>query len=583
MDTSQLRTILWLRWRISHNQWSRGRLLNIVLTTIVAVTLLVLGILSGIAGVLVGFLALADASPLELLVAWNVFAGLFLFARMIGLVSEIQRPETIDISRMLHLPISLKGIFIINYLASHLTFSVILFLPWTLGLCLGLSLNRGGYMIGLVPLVLGFVFMINAWIYCLRGWLVTLMMNKRRRRIIIAIVVGIAFGSILITQVPYLIGNLRHDRSLLYSETTQSSPMEKQTLAHPDSSDRKTLPRAILLAHYFVPFLWVGNGVMLLAQGNIWFAVLGAAGGFGIGALGLRHAYHSTLRFYQGDATVKSTAKKAKAERHVAGRNFLEKKLPGVPEEVAASAFTFFRVLLRASEVKMALATDFIILLIFGAIIFIRQSATIGDNFKPFIAPGAIAFMFFGMSHLTFNQFGFDRSGFRTLVLLPTPRKYILLGKNFAFLPIAVGIGLVILVFIKIALNISFIVFIAAGLQLLGAFLLLSMMGNLFSVLVPYYVASGFKPTKTSTKTKLLIFGSQLLLLIAMAPIFLPAAIELLWSRVSWLPAAPTNLLFSAVLLGLLLFFYRLSLTPLGNLLQKREKEILQIVTQEVE
>jgi len=580
MDWNQLKAIFWMRWRLTRNQWSRGGLLNIVLTTIVGVALLVLGILSGIAGVLVGFLALADASPLKLLVAWDVFAGLFLFARMIGLVSEFQCPETIDVSRMLHLPISFKDIFIINYFASHLTLSNILFLPWTLGLCLGLSLNRGGYMIGLVPLVLGFVFMINAWICCLRGWLVTLTMNKPRRRAIIA---GIAFGFVLIAQVPYLIGNLRHDRRLRDSETTQSSPMEEQTLAHHDSPDRKTLPRAVLLAHYFIPFLWVGNGAMSLAQGNLWPAVLGVVGGLGIGAFGLRHAYHSTLRFYQGHVPVKSTAKKAKAERHVAGRNFLEKKLPGVPEEAAASALAFFRVLSRASEMKMALVADFIFLLIFGVVIFVWKSVTIGDNFKPFIAPGVIAFMFFGMSHFTSNQFGFDRSGFRTLVLLPTPRKYILLGKNFAFLPIAVGIGLVLLVFVKIALNISFIVFIAAGLQLLAAFLQLSMMGNLFSVLVPYHVASGFKLTKTSTKTKLLIFVSQLLLLIAMASIFLPAVMGLLWSRVSWLQAAPTNLLLSAVLLGLLLFFYRLSLTPLGNLLQKREKEILQIVTQEVE
>jgi F0F1-type ATP synthase membrane subunit b/b' len=43
------------------------------------------------------------------------------------------------------------------------------------------------------------------------------------------------------------------------------------------------------------------------------------------------------------------------------------------------------------------------------------------------------------------------------------------------------------------------------------------------------------------------------------------------------------NLFFSAVLLALLAFFYRLSLGPLGELLQRREKEILQVVTKEIE
>jgi len=581
MDASQLRTILWLRWRLSRNQWSRGGLFNAVLTTIVSVALLVAGIVSGIAGVLVGFFVLAEASPLKLLVAWDAFAAVFLLAWTIGLVSEIQRSETIDISRMLHLPVSLRDIFLVNYVASHLTFSIILFLPWTLGLCLGLILSRGGYMIGLVPLVLGFVFMISAWTYCLRGWLVTLMVNKRRRRAIIA---GVTFGFILITQVPYLIGNLRHDHRKHAPETTQSAPAEEQTTAHPDSPDKETLPRVVLLAHHFVPFLWVGNGAMSLAQGSLWPAVLGAAGGFGIGALGLRRAYRTTLRFYQGQATGKKTAKKAKAAKPAAGRNFLERQLPGVPEEAAASALAFFRALSRAPEVKMGLATNFIMLLILGVMIFVRRSATISDNFKPFIAPGAIVFVFLGMSQLACNQFGFDRSGFRALVLLPTPRKYILLGKNLAFLPTAIGIGFVVLVLVKIALNISFIVCLAAGLQLLAAFVLLSMMGNLFSVLVPYRVASGsLKPTKTSTKTSLLIFVSRLLFPTIMAPIFLPATMGLLWSRVGWLPAASTNLFFSAALLGLLHFFYWLSLAPLGDLLQRREKDILQVVTQEVE
>ena len=581
MNWSQLRTILWLRWRLTRNQWSRSGILNTVLTVIIAVGLLFLGIISGVAGVLVGFFVFTEASPLKLLIVWDVFTGVFLFVWMIGLVSEIQRSETIDIGRMLHLPIALRDIFFVNYLASHLTLSIILFLPLMLGLCLGLILGRGGFMIGLLPLVLSLVFMISAWTYCLRGWLVTLMVNKRRRRAIIA---GITFGFILLSQLPYLISNLQHDRRRRGSDTTQSAPTEERTTARPESPDKKTLSRGVLLAHHFVPFLWVGNGAMSLAEGNLWPAVLGAAGGFGIGALGLRRAYRSTLRFYQGQTAGKKTERKAKAEKLTTGRNFLEKQLPGIPEEAAASALAFFRCLSRAPEVKMGLATNFIMLLVIGGMILVRRSATIGDNFKPLIATGAIVFISMGMSQLMCNQFGFDRSGFRALVLLPAPRKYILLGKNFAFLPSAIGIGFVCLVLVKIALNISFIVFLAAGLQLLAIFLLLSMLGNLFSVLVPYRVASGsLKPTKTSTKTSLLIFVSRLLFPMVMSPIFLPAAMGLLCSHVGWLPAGPTNFLLSAVLLGLLIFFYRLSLTPLGNLLQKREKEILQVVTQEVE
>ena len=42
----------------------------------------------------------------------------------------------------------------------------------------------------LFPLVFSFIFMVSAWTYCLRGWLITLMVNPRRRRNVLAIVTG---------------------------------------------------------------------------------------------------------------------------------------------------------------------------------------------------------------------------------------------------------------------------------------------------------------------------------------------------------------------------------------------------------
>jgi hypothetical protein len=320
---------------------------------------------------------------------------------------------------------------------------------------------------------------------------------------------------------------------------------------------------------------------MSLAMGNAGPAVLGAAGMFLIGGLGLRRAYRATLRFYQGQATSKRAAQRPKIAKVAAvRRSILERGLPGVPDEAAALALAFFRSLVRAPEVKMALGTNFLMLLIFGVMVFLRRSATLGEHFKPFIAAGVIAFTFLGMSQLMFNQFGFDRGGFRQLVLLPVPRKQILLGKNLAFLPIALLTGLTILLLATLVLRISLIVFLAAGLQWVAAFLLVSMAGNLLSVLVPYHIAPG---TKVSAMTTLLIFVSHLLFPTAMIPLFVPPALGLLLSSVGWLPAGPVNLLFSALLSGLLVLFYRLSLAPLGNLLERHEKQILQVVTEEVE
>ena len=582
MNWSQLRTIIWLRWRLTRNQWSRGGQLNAVLTLIVAVIGLALGFAGGIAGLLVGAFALSKASPTVMLIVWDLIVVVFLFLWLAGIVSEIQRSETIDISRMLHLPISLRNIFMVNYLASHLTFSIILFLPGMLGLSLGLILGGRGFMILMFPLAIGVVFMITAWSYCLRGWLVTLMMNKRRRRAIIA---GVTFSFILLTQLPYIIGNLSHDRGRRRSRITESVQSDQQAPDQSRNRDKLALPNGLLVAHKVVPFLWVGNGAMSLATGNVWPAVMGAAGGFLLGGLGLRRAYRSTIRFYRGQTVVKRSKRKPKAKKLAGkGSNFIERQLPGVPEEAAAAALAFFRCLTRAPEVKMMLATSFIMLLIFGTMIFVRHSAKISDNFRPFIATGAVVFMFLSLSQLMYNLFGFDRAGFRQLVLLPTPRKQILLGKNLAFLPVAAGIGAIFLLLVKIIMGISFVIVLAAGLQLLAAFLLLSMVGNLISIFVPYRVAAGsLKPTKSSRKTGFLIFLSRMFFPMIMAPIFIPPAIGLLFSKVGWLPAAPVNLFFSAAMLALLAFFYLLSLGPLGELLQRREKQILEIVTKEIE
>ncbi len=549
---------------------------------IVTVAVLVLGVVSGIAGVLIGFFVLAERSPTRLLIAWDVFFGVFVFAWMVGMVSEIQRSETIDISRLLHLPISLRDIFLVNYLASHVTISIILFLPLVLGLSLGLMLSGQWIMIWMFPLVLSLVFMITAWTYCLRGWLAALMVNKRRRRAIIA---GVTFSFIVLVQLPNIINILAHDRKKHRPNTVKSAPLDEQVTKPPVSRNRRTLPHAVLVAHKVVPFLWVGNGAMSLASGNALPAVLSAAGAFCIGGLGLRRAYRTTIRFYQGNTVIGRSKQKPKAKKvHAVSKNFLERQLPGIPDEAAALALAFFRSIMRAPEVKMALATNFIMLLLFGTMFFARRMSNISDNLKLFVASGSVMFTFLGMSHLMFNQFGFDRGGFRQLVLLPVQRKQILMGKNLAFLPIALGFGFILLVLVKIILRISFTIVLAAGLQLLATFLLLSIVGNLISILVPYHISPGsMKRTKTTAMTSLQIFISRLFAPMAMVPMFIPPAVGLLMSTLGWLPAGPVILLLSAVLLGLLVFFYWLSLPGLGNLMLRREKQILQVVTEKVE
>src|SRR5436190_17175372 len=135
MNWSQLRTVLWLRWRLTWNQWSRrGGGLSALLTILAVFTGCVIALGGGVAGTIAGAVALSKAPPHVVLLVWDVIILIFLFLWMIGVLAEIQRSETIDLGRLLHLPVSLKWIFVVNYLASHLTLSLIVFLPGALGL-----------------------------------------------------------------------------------------------------------------------------------------------------------------------------------------------------------------------------------------------------------------------------------------------------------------------------------------------------------------------------------------------------------------------------------------------------------------
>ena len=110
------------------------------------------------------------------------------------------------------------------------------------------------------------------------------------------------------------------------------------------------------------------------------------------------------------------------------------------------------------------------------------------------------------------------------------------------------------------------------------------MVGNFVSIAVPYRIAAGsLKPTKMPMKTTLLIFVSHLLFPVAMIPVFVPASVELMFRTLDWAPRVPVNLILSLVLAAIVACCYRFSLEGLGAFLGRREKDILLVVSQEVE
>src|SRR5262249_21247827 len=129
----------------------------------------------------------------------------FLFFWAIGLLADLQRSESLALDKFMHLPVSLTGAFLINYLSSLFSITLILFLSALVGFSLGLLFARGPALLAQLPLLAAFLFMVTALTYQFQGWLASLMVNKRRRRTVI-VVVTMVF--VLLCQLPNLINFL---------------------------------------------------------------------------------------------------------------------------------------------------------------------------------------------------------------------------------------------------------------------------------------------------------------------------------------------------------------------------------------
>jgi ABC-2 type transport system permease protein len=582
VNWEQLRTVLWLRWRLTRNQWARHGQINAVITLLVVVVGLCCGVAGGIGGFLGGALGLGQATPLVLMLVWDGLIAVFLMFWMIGLVSELQRSELIDLGRLLHLPVSLREVFVLNYVSSFLSLSLALLAPAMFGLAAGLVVSRGWAMLLLFPLVLGFFFSITAWTYCLRGWLASLMVNQRRRR---AIIMGITLTCVLLGQLPNLLIN---GWRAGVGRSGPASPAEGSpgaTATPGQGQDQARVLAAAVLAHKLIPLLWLPYGARALAEGQGWPALGGAGGLLALGAWGLRRAFRATLRFHQGSLGGQP-ARKPRESRPKAARKTLlvERELPWLPKAAAAVALANLRSILRAPEIKMALALNVFIFGIMGASILLRGPTDMPPAARYLAASAAVVVTFLGLLQVLFNQFGFDRDAFRALVLGPARREHVLLGKNLSFLPLALAAFLAFLALVTVLAHLPAAAIVSACFQFGAAFLTLSVVGNLASILVPYRIAAGsLKPTKTKATTAFTMVLVQMFFPLVGLPILLPAGLGLLCEHMNWCAAAPVNLVLSVLLAGLAALAYWQALMPLGRLLQRREQKILEKVTEEVE
>jgi ABC-2 type transport system permease protein len=586
VNMQHLLAFLWLRWRLRSNQMRRGGIANVVMLTILLVASVAIAVGLFFIFLVVGLFALKEASGAVLMYVLDGVVLAFLFFWATGLLAELQRSEALSLEKFLHLPVSLTSAFLINYLSSLASVTLLWFLSAMLALSLGLLFSHGLAMLWLLPMLAAFVLMVTALTYQFQGWLAALMTNPRRRRTII-VVATMTF--ILLAQVPNLVNVLHwQNQSEQHNSARREGKMGERL---------QGMEQTLQLMNLVLPPGWLPAGLEAIAQGRWWPVALAILGPTLIGSASLWRAYRTTMRLYTGQYTSGPTVGASRPASDRPGRparavrtstELLERKLPWLSEQATATTLAVFRSLLRAPEAKMLLLTPLLLLLIFGSMFLATAGrSAFPEEARPLLGFGAMAMVLLSMSQLLGNQFGFDRDGFRVFVLSPARRRDVLLGKNLAVAPIAMTMALAAAVLVQLIYPIRLDRLLALAPRFVSMYLLYCLVANALSILMPMRIAAGsFQPARSPGSVFKAVFVQLLFLFLFPAVLALtltPLGIELAAEEMGWRHGLPLDLIFSVLECAVIGFIYGLILRLEGDWLQAREQQILQIVTTRAE
>lgn len=608
MNWRHFQAMVWLRWRLRLNQLKRDGIVSTVILAILAVVLACSAVGLFI-GMVIGGFALRNESPAVVMYVWDGLVFLFLLWWVVGLLMDLQRMDVLSLDKFMHLPVSLASAFVINYLSSMASLGLALFVSAAAGLSLGLCLAKGPAMLLLLPLTAAFLLMVTALSYQFQGWLASMMANQRRRR---TIIVFVTFVFLLVAQAPNVVFNVlrpwdnpvqrEREKSARAALDARRADLERSFAAKEISEEKyyavhqqiwqeyqqqstaafEPWQRGIWLVNLLLPAGWLPLGAMASAEGRLGIAALSILGLSLIGTASLWRSYRTTLRLYTGYFTAGSARTVPQAARKKAEKSrppLVEKKLPGVSEQVSAIALSCLLSLWRSPEVKLVLVMPLVLVLIFGSMAFANASGEPPTFLRAFLPSGAMAMILITMSQLVGNQFGLDRSGFRAFVLGPVPRRDILFAKNLAAAPFALGTGLVLAVGFQLLYPAPLDYFLAAPFLLVSMYLAFCLLANVVSIIAPLALRPGnMRPVKVGGTTYVLYMLFTLLMPVVLAPMFLPLIAAVALAELAGTTGWPICLSLSLLECGAMVFCYRLGVNGEGRWLQQREQKILAVV-----
>ena len=552
----QLTTLIWLKWTLFRNSLRSSKAVVSRIATVLAMLVaLALALLIAL-GLGVAAYALTSpevglhniqtrtgepAIPSAEFIFFSILALCYLLWATLPL--SIGSNRQFDPGNLLLYPISLRKLFAVDFASEVSSLPSVFAIPAIIAVGIGAGLAQGNLVGGLlIALVAGaFGVALSKWISISVG---SLTRKKPSRGETLLALIGLVagLGGALFAQIAPVL--FRHADSFTALRWTPPGALA-YALTHGLRGGQAagyTLALAVVTAYTFI-----------LIAVTYWLSRRAILGG------GRRRRTRATsaklvVETYSGwEIPMMSSALSAIVEKELryVMRNAQVRMMTLMPLVLIAVRFMNRRRFGPATAGSDSLLGDF---------------STYGEGL---MVTGGVLYVFLILAGLFCNQFAFERGGMRTLILSPTDRRLILVGKNIAISTVALifSAGLLLvneLVFGDITLG----ALLFAVLSFFSFVPLMSVMGNWFSLHFPKRMKFGKRLNLSGATGVLLIPMIVILMLLPLAAAAAGYVAQSLLIEYATL----------IVLAVLSISFYLFTIGAQGESLQKRELEILEAV-----
>jgi len=556
---SQLRTLLWLKWTLFRNSLrSTKAVVNRLASILGMLAALVFALLIAFG---LGVVAYALSSPQIMTeissreargAAESLPSAEFLFFSIISffylmwatLPLSIGTGRQFEPGRLLMYPISLRKLFALDFISETVNLQSIFAIPAIFAIGVGAGLAKG--MLGWSLLAAGFA---ASFGLVLAKWLsisVGSMMRRKRSRAegliaLLGIVVGLG-GAVIGQLAPTLFKYAESFRGLRWTPPGAFAGALTTGLREGGGLD------------YFLSLLTLAAYSAILVLVSFWIAKRAA-----LGKGGRRRSLQARLE--------------------TKNESYTGWQIPGLSGELAAIIEKEMRYVVRNAQARLMVFMP-LILIILRVVNTSRLQSEVSSGNSAFgsqimiyaeglIATAGVLYVFLILTGISCNLFAFEESGMRTLILSPTPRAKILVGKNIAVTIMALIFSIALLLVNEIIfrdLTLRALLFAALSFVIFAG--LIAVIGNGLSIRFPKRMKFG-KRMNVSGATGLLLI--PIIILLALPPLGATAAGFI---TQSWLVEYATLAVFAVLAVGA----YFLLIGTQGEALQRREVEILEAI-----